>query len=129
MITFHDIEYFRSHYNEYLKTRWWKDLNNQLIDSNPGAKCWICQKKYSLLLHHLGDEAYAHLFSEKLNVDVFILCWDCHERVHFHKHSGKKVPLTKKDLWFRMKLLKYTYSVRSFRLGSWLQSILVRSTS
>lgn len=108
-------EYFiGEHYPDYFKTRWWKELNDALIDSNPDAKCWICGKTNTLLLHHVS---YLNLFAEVLGIDIYILCFDCHTRTHFHL-NGDKVSLEKKVLVKRMKILKSTYRIRNFRLGS-----------
>lgn len=112
--------YYRGeNYKDYFNTRHWKKLNDELIDSNPDAKCYICRKKNTLLLHHVK---YDNLFAEVLEVDVYILCFNCHTRTHFHL-NGKKVPLDPAILLKRMKLLKYTYHIRSFRLGSAINAI------
>src|SRR4051794_9003371 len=94
-----------SSYEEYFKTKWWKDLKLQLIYRNPKARCWICRENYKLilLLHHVD---YTKLYCEKLNRDIFILCMSCHNRVHFSRLTGKKTPLTRKNLLNRMQLLR-----------------------
>lgn len=111
--------YHGEHYPDYFKTRHWRELNEQLIDSNPKAKCWICHKKSTLLIHHVS---YDNLFAEVYQVDIFILCFDCHTRVHFHR-NGDKVPLLTPVLIKRMKLLRATYHLRTFRLGSCINTI------
>jgi len=114
-------DYFRGeHYPDYFKTRHWQQLKDQLIYSNPDAKCFICNRLDTLLIHHCK---YDNLFNEELGRDVYILCFDCHTRTHFHR-DGRKVPLAEEVLVKRMKLLKYTYHVRSFKLGSCINAII-----
>jgi RNase P subunit RPR2 len=113
------ISYYRQHYKLYLQTIWWQELNVQLIDSNPDAKCYICQKTNTLLLHHVK---YDNLFREVLFKDVYILCFNCHTRTHF-KLNGEKIPVIESVLVKRMKLLKYTNPIRTFRLGSSINAL------
>jgi len=126
MLELFTADYYRGeNYPKYFKTPHWKNLNVELIDSNPDAKCWICQKTNTLLLHHVN---YDNLFFEKLGRDVFILCYDCHTRTHYHR-DGTRVPMSEKELLKRMRLLKYTYPVRSFRLGSAINALWDRLNS
>ena len=101
--------------NVYLKSPHWRALTTALITNNPGAKCWICQKTNTLLLHHVQ---YVNLYNELLFRDVYVLCFDCHTEVHFKGWNNEKVPLIKDVLVKRMIFLKRTYRIRKFRLGS-----------
>lgn len=109
------IDYFRRNYKKYFLTQWWKDLHEELIGSNPDAKCYICKKTNTLLIHHT---LYENLFFEELTKDIHIICFNCHKRVHFHKFDGKKVPIIEKTLLRRMEILRLTNGIRNFRLGS-----------
>ncbi len=117
----HEASYYTGkRYPLYFQTKWWALLNDQLIDSNPKAKCWICHKKYSLLLHH---EKYT-LFREKLYRDIFILCFTCHDQLHFPTlffMFRYKVPLRVSSLRRRRLWLKLMFHVRSkrFTLVPW----------
>lgn len=106
-------------YPLYFKTPHWQKLKEDLIYSNPNAKCWICGKKNTLLLHHVS---YSNLLHELLNRDVFIVCFNCHTRIHF-PYFSKKTPLIEKKLRQRMVFLRYTRYVREFRLGSLINKI------
>ena len=110
-------------YKDYLQTKWWKHLTHRLITLNPDAKCWICGKKSTLLPHHVS---YENLGREKLGRDIYILCFSCHEEVHFTLFFHKKVLLDKYTLLKRMWFLKIIYPIRFFKLGSFLNSIWYR---
>lgn len=66
----------------YLKTPHWARLTEKYIYSSYPAKCFICEKTSTLLLHH---EKYDNLFHERLYRDLFILCFNCHTELHFYK--------------------------------------------
>lgn len=116
MPTWRDLGF--KEYREYLASSWFRSLTKQLITQNRKARCWICGKKNTLLLHHVK---YDNLGNEKLGRDVYILCFTCHTRTHFTTW-GYRVPLEKSKLLARMKFLKVTYPVRNFRIGSLIQS-------
>jgi len=120
------IEWFRKHYRDYLKTRHWEELNNKLITQNPNAKCFICGRMDTLLIHHVR---YDNLFFEKLYRDVYLVCFNGHERIHFRLHDDSKVFIDYPTLVKRMFFLKYTNRVRNFRLGSALNALFTRSMS
>ena len=110
-------------YKDYLRTRHWRELTNTLITLNPTAECFICRKtnpKSHLLLHHIR---YDNLNCEKIKRDLYVLCFSCHERVHFKQVSHKKIPLEEKVLLKRMRLLRYSFPVRNFRLGSSINTL------
>jgi hypothetical protein len=122
MYTTHTAEYYRGiHYPEYFKTKHWQKLNDTLIDSNRDAKCWICEISYTLLLHH---ERYDNLFHERLNRDVFCLCFTCHTQLHFYrflfvfnrKTSLSYVSLKRRRLWMK---LKYVIRKRNISSSIW----------
>lgn len=111
--------FFGNNYKDYFLTNHWQKLKEELLYSNPKAKCWICSKKNTLLIHHVD---YSSLFHEVLNRDVYIVCFNCHTRIHF-PYFGKPTPLKKDILKRRMYFLKYTKFVRDFRLGSLINRI------
>lgn len=94
-------------YPLYFRTPHWEKLNDQLIDSNLKAKCWICEIPYNLLIHH---EKYDNLFNERLYRDVFILCFRCHTQLHFYhllfifkrKTALNVRSLRRRRLWLRL---------------------------
>lgn len=100
----------------YLHSPHWYRLNDQLIDSNPDASCWICGKLSTLLLHHI---TYENLYKEELYKDVYILCFDCHTRVHFKPvlyFFRRKTPLEKHLLLRRMRFLKMISCIQKGRI-------------
>lgn len=88
-------------YEAYLKSQWWWDLTYKLIDCNGSARCFICHKRTHLLLHHVD---YRALYKEKLNKDVYILCYECHTSTHFWVFKLIKVPLKVNALLFSMRM-------------------------
>lgn len=107
----------------YLQTEHWERLVEKEIYSNKTAKCCICEKKYSLLPHH---EKYDNLFHEKINVDVFIVCWDCHIKIHFYKLFfifTKKTKLKYKYLRRRRLFLRAIYCIQNRKIIAALQAI------
>lgn len=104
-----------THYKDYLKTRWWKELTHKEITLRPDSQCFICHKKYPkshLVIHHVS---YKNLGCEKKGRDFFILCHNCHTEEHFTLYTHEKIPLEEKILRKRLYLLKYTYSIRKLR--------------
>ena len=122
MKTIFTAEFYRGeNYPLYFRTPHWLQLNEKLIDSNPRAKCWICEIPYNLLIHH---ESYRYLFHERLYRDVFILCFTCHTQLHFYRFLfifQRKTKLTafalkRRRLWLR--LIEVTRKKR-FGLSFW----------
>jgi hypothetical protein len=101
-------------YEAYLKSQWWWDLKYKLITCNSSAECFICHKRTQLLLHHAQYEAKYH---EKLNKDVYILCFDCHTMTHFWFFRLIKVPLKINALLFSMRMRKVIHYLKNGRLG------------
>lgn len=116
--------YVGQRYKEYLLTEHWGELRNKYIFENRAAKCWVCETpvlifaRYgsmssNLLLHHVR---YDNLFHERLYRDLYILCTDCHSRVHFSvylKIFKFKTPLIKFRLLRKMLLLKVRWCIRN----------------
>lgn len=110
--------YRGENYSLYFRTAHWLKLNDQLIDSNSRAKCWICEKPYNLLIHH---EKYDNLFNERLYRDIFILCFNCHTQLHFYHFLfifERKTSLTYRVLKRRRLWLKAKYNVRNRKYWS-----------
>lgn len=122
---FTSSKYTGVQYPKYFKTIWWKKLKVELIYSNPNAKCWICGSRATLLLHH---EIY-NLFHEKLNRDIFILCFDCHTELHFYTQFfflKRKTKLITRHLKIRRLHLKYNYCIHNKHYGKALYYIFSR---
>ncbi len=94
--------YVRENYGDYLISDHWINLKNTLLTNT--ASCFICDKKYSLVLHHVN---YLNLYKEKLYRDVYIVCWKCHKRCHY-RFWFIKIPLV------QHKLLKRLYELRAW---------------
>lgn len=125
---FTQSKYTGIHYPDYFKTEWWKKLKVELIYSNPYAVCWICHGKERLLLHH---EIY-NLFHEKLNKDIFILCFNCHTKLHFYKILfliQRKTKLKTRNLKKRRLSLKVENCIQNKRYGLSLWYVLLRIMS
>lgn len=123
-------EYYRGErYKEYLLTQHWQTINSKFIHKNPKAQCWICETPVllferdgritsNLLIHH---ESYQFLFHERLGRDIVILCFNCHNQVHFYKilvFISIKTKLIRKALVKRRYFLRFRYLVRNRRI--WL---------
>ncbi len=112
-------------YEVYLKSQWWWDLKYKHLTCNPTAKCFICHNRIQLLLHHACYEAKYH---ERLNKDVYILCFDCHTMTHFWFFRLIKVPLYQNALLFSMRMRRVLYCLKTGRLGqciAWLLTTLI----
>ncbi len=105
-----------TNYEQYLKTQYWWDLNYRYLTCNEKARCFVCGNKYTLLLHHCN---YRALHKEKLNKDIYILCFDCHELVHFWFFRLIKVPLTQNTLLFSMRMRRV---LNCLNMGSLVQA-------
>lgn len=96
-------------YKEYLKTDHWRKLRIKYIYKNASACCWVCKKsptsleKSYLVLHHVD---YSNLYREYLYRDLFILCNNCHNEVHFILKGTIRLPLTRPVLIIRMRYLR-----------------------
>lgn len=104
-------------YPLYFNTSHWKNLKEKCLYSNSNAKCFICEKTSTLLLHH---EKYDNLFSERLYRDLFVLCFECHKQLHFYKNVvGRKIKtkLTYRNLKKRRLLMRSQYLLNSGRIG------------
>lgn len=113
--------YIGEAYPEYFLTLHWIQLKDKLIYSNSKAKCWICEKTNTLLLHHIR---YDNLFKERLYRDVYILCYNCHSQLHNYKlfiFFPIKTKLVKRDLVKRMLYLRSKYCIQKkrFFLSLW----------
>ena len=96
-------------YPDYLKSRHWHALNEDILFRR-GAQCYICTRKSTLVLHHVS---YKHLYHEKLNRDLYILCFDCHTQAHFWTFFRLKVPLRTDWLILSMRVRRLQYCVQS----------------
>lgn len=96
-----------TNYRAYFTTSHWKYLKNKWLVKNVHASCFICKTKKKLILHHA---TYDNLGKEKLNKDVYIVCYNCHQKIHylfvFWKIKLFRVPLVKNTLLFTMYIRK-----------------------
>lgn len=115
-------DYYRHNYTLYFHTKWWRDLNDLLIDSNKDASCVLCEKWYTLLTHGeylvIHHVSYENLFCEKLKRDIYIVCSKCHQSIHFWLFGLKKTRMTKRFLLKRMRLLKSIFCIRRLRFAT-----------
>lgn len=124
------VAYYRRNYLQYLQLQYWRDLNKQLIYSNPRAKCFICHKtsrEVTLLLHHVS---YTHLFREKLGRDIYIICDDsCHKKIHFWFFGFIKTPMDRATLLQRMYILRWRFCIRNKQFGRSIWYLLLSTTT
>ena len=129
--------YYRGgNYPLYFLTPHWSELKEELIYSNPNAKCFICQITNRLLPHHFK---YDNLFHEKaMKVffffvfgDVVVVCFDCHTNIHFIPVKiffikfRIKVPVKKFFLLARMFYLRYKFCIQNKRYRLLFQTNLL----
>ena len=67
----------RESYTEYLKGEDWAKKRRQALKRD-GYKCFLCQQKHHLHVHHMK---YRKWYNVKPN-DLVVLCEDCHKMVH-----------------------------------------------
>lgn len=112
-------------YSDYFQTEHWWELKYKYLTCNRDAQCFICRTTSKLLLHHVK---YGALYKEKLNDDVYILCYDCHNKVHFWGFKLIKVPLSTNDLLFSMRLRRSIFCFRNRQFGLSLLWFLISTT-
>jgi len=103
-------------YSDYLKSIHWGKLKKRYITTN--ASCYVCGKRYSLLLHHVS---YDRLGKEKIGRDLVIVCFKCHQKIHYWFWIFK-VPLKKQNLLVSMYYRKMiTKTFRAIKIStSWV---------
>lgn len=101
-------------YPDYFQTDWWFDLKWKHIYGNKEARCFICASTSKLLLHHVS---YENLFKEKIEKDIYILCFDCHNQAHFWTIFKIKVPLKITWLLFSLRLRRVMFYTQSGQFG------------
>lgn len=81
-----DIAISSMQYDEYLKTKHWKNIKNKAYKYYQ-KECWICRKKYDLHVHHrrYKDKRGSILKRESMS-DLILLCETCHKI--WHKTHG-----------------------------------------
>lgn len=65
-------------YQDYLRTRHWKELKEKVTASRHGQRCSCCHSKENLNLHH---KTYERIGKERLK-DMVFLCREHHLLVH-----------------------------------------------
>lgn len=109
-----------SEYKQYFNTRHWKRIKNRYIKHNKNAKCYVCNSKRNLLLHHVS---YQNLGAEELNKDIYIVCYDCHQVIHY-LFFFVKIPLVKQTLLSRMYYAKAIHLIYKFKIIKGLYYLL-----
>jgi len=68
-------------YGDYLKSKEWSLKREEFI---PGKSCEVCGTGKGLVLHHLRykDDKGASILGREGEMDLVVLCWDCHTRLH-----------------------------------------------
>lgn len=64
-------------YNNYLKTKYWKQKRQKVLKAAK-YKCQLCSNKEKLHVHH---NTYENIGSEKKE-DLIVLCEKCHKKFH-----------------------------------------------
>lgn len=96
-------------YDEYLKSKHWKNLRTRLIGNN--QICAICkQHKSAIQLHHLNYDRLGH----ELDSDLAVLCPNCHKLVHEAKNQQYKKPKGKKRKGKKKSGKKFCRNCRSY---------------
>lgn len=113
-----------SSYETYLNSDYWRLLKKRYIYTNNHAECHICRKKHSLLLHHVR---YDMLMNEKIGVSLYIICFYCHENIHFVRFMRfeKKTELTTPALMRRMYFLQLIEVIKR-RRALWIMYLLLK---
>lgn len=114
-----------SYYSSYLHSKHWYKLKKRLISGKVVSKCYICGSSSRLLVHHIS---YANLGKEVLGRDVVIVCFNCHEEIHFTPvffFWRKKTPLKTEILLRRQFFLKSKKLIQSGKIIQSLPYILL----
>lgn len=64
-------------YDHYIKSERWRLFRNKIFKER-GFQCELCDNRKNLQLHHITYER----FGEEHDLDVMILCQDCHKLAH-----------------------------------------------
>lgn len=100
-------------YQTYLSSNRWHQLKGQYLYSKKRKKCFVCGKTYHLLLHHIHYPR--QLGTEKMYLDVVIVCYQCHQLCHTVLFI--KLPLKRWYLLFRLLDLRISHAVTSLLTG------------
>jgi len=105
-------------YRDYLQSEHWQEFKVRLFKTSAICKrirkkygemrCYFCAGRGPLNVHH---KTYKRLGVERMD-DVFVICKDCHERIHKkQKETGKglhessprlgQVPRRRREQWMR----------------------------
>lgn len=107
-------------YKDYLKSKHWKDLRIEYLNTDLPKKCLVCDNP-NFQLHH---RSYTRLGKERI-LDLIPLCGCCHKKIHdYIKLHNSKIQATHKVIrkvfgWTRSKtnskFRKFSLSNRGFR--------------
>lgn len=103
-------------YRNYLKSQHWQQTKQKFYSENR-YRCYFCNKKNKLEIHHITYENIGHEMIE----DMVYLCHNCHIKATFSKEKDviqkwlerkrkrnlKARMYPKKELSFRQKIRKY----------------------
>jgi len=91
-------------YDNYLKTRHWKQLRKQLVPKD--HKCTVCGKSNKAIhLHHITYERVGH----ELPTDLIPLCEKCHNYIH-NKGYADGFTGTKQEIIYLRQQMGITYT-------------------
>lgn len=68
----------RLSYQDYLKSDHWKEIRRAALEFY-GFACCLCGKRDNLNVHHRN---YNNLHNENIQLDLIVLCKDCHTCFH-----------------------------------------------
>lgn len=108
-------------YKDYFNTAHWKRLRKKYI--KPSTKCYVCGTNKYLALHHAS---YQNLGHEKINKDLYVLCFRCHTKVHYYLFKLIRVPLSKDALLASMYYRKAIYKLGNLNIIAFIW-YLIRS--
>lgn len=119
-------------YSKYLSSVRWSSLKEILIAKNKSAKCWICERKNKLIVHHVkynsvGHEIRYFFFGLGSVGDLATICYDCHQQIHFSTLIWIlkfKTPLIHSDLLRRMYFLRWWFCIRKLNIIGFIPAFI-----
>lgn len=96
-------------YRKYINSKQWDQFKKH---HSKHTFCAVCQTPWRLVFHH---EQY-NLGREKMNQDVFRVCWDCHRKIHYTFFGLIKLPLWPWLLKFRRLWFTYVWNHKLIRI-------------
>lgn len=78
-------------YNDYLKSKHWKQTRERRLESRP--YCKVCGSDYKLHVHHkfYTDKSGKSILHKERNEDLVTVCPSCHSFIHRYFGNCKKL--------------------------------------